>query len=232
MLEGISDDDAWVYVVETNTMQRSFAEMAHSEKAAVITLHHSKMFSQGKRNDILRALELLETPHGDKKNKTVPQFGEQSHTDKHLASQYGLSKTAVARYLRIGKLSAELKGLLDGEQIGLIAAVEISFLRESEQTDLAQCLALNAFSLDIVKAKVLREHSEKGRLDADTIFLILSGELGCKHKHNRTPTVKVAKAVYSKYFRDNQSAREVQSIVEAALALYFTHNMNEGEEVS
>ena len=75
VLEGISDDDAWVYVVETNTMQRSFAEMSHSEKAAVITLHHSKMFSQGKRNDILRALELLENPHDDNKSKTFPQIG-------------------------------------------------------------------------------------------------------------------------------------------------------------
>ena len=50
IFDNISDDDAMVYVVETNLIQRSFSEMKHSEKAAVIALHHSKMFSQGKRN--------------------------------------------------------------------------------------------------------------------------------------------------------------------------------------
>jgi len=52
IFENISDEDALMYVVETNLLQRSFTDMAHTEKAAVIALHHSKMFSQGKRNDI------------------------------------------------------------------------------------------------------------------------------------------------------------------------------------
>ena len=63
ILEDISDDEAQVYVVETNLLQRGFADMSHSEKAAVITLHHSKMFSQGKRNDIIEQLKMLEKPH-------------------------------------------------------------------------------------------------------------------------------------------------------------------------
>jgi len=58
----LTDDEAWVYVIETNLIQRSFSELSHSEKAAVIALQHSKLFSQGKRNDILRELEALENP--------------------------------------------------------------------------------------------------------------------------------------------------------------------------
>lgn len=63
MLENISDDDARAYVIETNLMQRSFLDMTPSEKAEVIALHHSKMFSQGKRNDIIEHLKMLENPH-------------------------------------------------------------------------------------------------------------------------------------------------------------------------
>jgi ParB family chromosome partitioning protein len=37
--------------------------MCHSVKAAVLALHHSKMFSQGKRNDILAQIKMLENPH-------------------------------------------------------------------------------------------------------------------------------------------------------------------------
>ncbi len=57
--ENLSDDDAWIYVVETNVLQRSFADMLPSEKAAVLALRYSKMFSQGKRNDIIAELKML-----------------------------------------------------------------------------------------------------------------------------------------------------------------------------
>ena len=54
ILEDVSDEEAWFYAVETNLMQRSFTDLTHSEKAAVIAVQHSKLFSPGKRNDILK----------------------------------------------------------------------------------------------------------------------------------------------------------------------------------
>ena len=42
-----------------------------------------------------------------------------------------------------------------------------------------------------------------------------------KPKPNRTPTVKVDKAVYARYFKPSQPAKEVQDIVEKALEMYF-----------
>lgn len=46
------DKDAYVYVIEANLLQRSFAELLPSEKAAVLVAHYEKISSQGKRNDI------------------------------------------------------------------------------------------------------------------------------------------------------------------------------------
>ena len=74
--ENLSDDEAWMYVIETNVMQRSFADMLPSEKAAVVTLRHSKMFSQGKRNDIIAELKMLENPQYIKEKTTSPLLGE------------------------------------------------------------------------------------------------------------------------------------------------------------
>ena len=48
----LSDEDAYVYVIETNLLQRSFAELLPSEKAAVLVARYEKISSQGKRNDI------------------------------------------------------------------------------------------------------------------------------------------------------------------------------------
>ncbi len=70
VMDGVSDDEAMIYVVETNLMQRSFTDLTHSEKAAVISLHHGKMFSQGKRNDVLARLESLSNS-GDGKGNTT-----------------------------------------------------------------------------------------------------------------------------------------------------------------
>lgn len=50
---GLSESEAYVYVIETNLMQRSFAELLPSEKAAVMAAHYDKVCCQGKRNDII-----------------------------------------------------------------------------------------------------------------------------------------------------------------------------------
>jgi len=113
ILENISDKDAWVYVIETNLTQRSFSDMSHSERAAVIALHHSKMFSQGKRNDIIKQLEMLEKSHDTTENETSRQVGEKSHSDKRVAEMYSLSSRTVLRYLRLQYLASALMLLVD-----------------------------------------------------------------------------------------------------------------------
>lgn len=222
VLENVTDDDAMVYVIETNLIQRSFADMMHTEKAAVIALHHSKMFSQGKRNDILEQIKMLEKPHEHGENGTLLQVGEKSHTDKKVAEMYSLSRVNVFRYLRIQQLIPALKAMLDNSDIPFVAAVTLSFLKESEQELLADCMERNGLSVDMKKADALRQFSEKGKLNGESVYRILSGET--TPKPNRTPTVKVDKMVYARYFKPNQPAKEVQSIVEKALEMYFGQN--------
>ena len=221
LLENISDDVAWVYVIETNLMQRSFSDMAHSEKAAVIALHHSKLFSQGKRNDILAELEILEKPHDNSDSGTSAQIEQKLYSRELIAKEYSLDRNTVARYLRIHRLSQVIKDRLDNGGIGFIPSVTLSFLQESEQVELDKCMGLNNFKVDMKKADVLRQYSEDGKLDEDAIYLILSGEAVKKPKPNRTPVVKVNKTVYAKYFRPEQSATDIQRIVEKALDMYF-----------
>jgi ParB family chromosome partitioning protein len=219
-----------MYVIETNLMQRSFADMAHSEKAAIIAAQHSKLFSQGKRNDILAELKVLENPHEYKDNGTFAQLAQKFHSDRKVAEMYSLSKDTIARYLRIDKLIPSLKTRLDNGEIAFIPAVTLSFLREEQQEQLDYCLELNGirgFRVDMTKANILREYSDKGKLDPDSIFCILTGEIRQKPKSNRTPTVKIGKTVYARYFKPEQTAAQVQKIVEAALAFYYRNRHNE-----
>jgi ParB family chromosome partitioning protein len=109
--------------------------------------------------------------------------------------------------------------LLDDGNIIISSAVALSFIKESEQTLVADCIERNGLSTDMKKADMLRKFSEKGRLDKESVYRILSGSMA--HKPDRTPTVKVNKTVYAKYFKPNQPAKEVQEIVEKALEMYF-----------
>ena len=54
----LSEEEAYVYVIETNLMQRSFSDLLISEKAAVLKARYEKGACQGKRNAI-RCLQEL-----------------------------------------------------------------------------------------------------------------------------------------------------------------------------
>jgi len=228
VLENISDEDARVYVIETNLLQRSFSDMTHSEKAAVLALHHSKMFSQGKRNDIIEQIKMLENPHDEtpenphehRGNETLSQVGKKSRTHEKIGETYSLSINTVARYLRVHTLILEIKIMLDDGDVAFLSAVTLSYLKIEEQTILVDSMERNKLTVDMKKAEILRAFSEKGKLDVESVYKILSGNP--TPKPNRTPTVKINKAVYSRYFTPNQSAKEVQETVEKALELYFT----------
>ena len=64
-----------MYVIESNVMQRGFENLRISEQAAAVALRHNEMFSQGKRNDILRELELLENPNAEVEESTLTPVG-------------------------------------------------------------------------------------------------------------------------------------------------------------
>jgi len=219
VFENLSDDDAMVYVIETNLIQRSFADMTHSEKAAVIALHHSKMFSQRKRDNIVEQINKLSNPHQYKENDDNGQVDQKLYSRDKTAKEYNLSSKTVARYLRINQLVPALKSRLDNDDFAFIPAVTLSYMKDTEQALIDDCLERNGFSIDMKKADLLRQFTDKGKLNAENVYKILSGQT--TPKPNRTPTVKVNKTVYARYFKPNQPAKEVQEIVEKALAMYF-----------
>jgi ParB family chromosome partitioning protein len=162
---------------------------------------------------------MLENPHDNGENDTCAEIQHKLKSRDIVAQEYGLKRDTVARYLRVNKLISKLKSLLDEGNIVLSSAVTLSFLKESEQEDVADCMECNSLSVDMKKADILRQFSEKGKLNGENVYKILAGET--TPKPNRTPTVKIDKTVYSKYFKPNQPAKEVQETVEKALELYF-----------
>ena len=199
----LSEEEAYIYVIETNLMQRSFSDLAISEKAAVLAERYNKILYQRNREDIIRELSILE---GKEEN-----CGHSDHLLKNrdnLGSEYGLSGSSVARLLRVNELIPEIKSLLDIGKMNLLAAVQLSFTPESIQRAV---VALNV-RVSKEKAALLRED---GITEADVERILIEP----KKKVNQR-SVKVSAETYEKYFREADSDK-VADIIEQALAAWF-----------
>ena len=219
--ENITDEEAWIYVVETNVIQRSFTDMLPSEKATVLALRYSKMFSQGKRNDIIEELERLANPDCNRDKASRGHDVHRPKTRDKLGAVYELDGRSVARYVRVFSLIKVLKERLDDGELTLTVSVELSYLSEAEQQMIENVLADNEYKVDMKKAGLLRSYA--GRLDADLTEQILPGKRSKKPKSIAPSPVKIKHAVYSKYFSPGTKASEIERVVDEALTLYFSN---------
>lgn len=217
--ENLSDHDAWIYVIETNVLQRSFSEMLPSEKAAVLALRYSKMICQGRRNDIIEELKRLGNPDEIKENKTCGIDCHKSKSRDVVGAEYNLKGRAVANYLRINELSVALKIRIDDGEFTIAAAVQLSYLEQEEQQMVEAVLSESEYKVNESKAILLREYT--GKLTPERAEQILSGEFNRKPKKSTAAAFKVKPAIYKKYFTASISQKEFDSIVDEALALYF-----------
>ena len=89
-----------------------------SEKAAVMAAHYDKVCCQGKRNDIIRELKIL---NGEEPDDTCCHNGNKLKSLDVIASEYGFSSRNTARYLRLNYLIQPFKNLMDENKIALLA---------------------------------------------------------------------------------------------------------------
>lgn len=212
--EGLTNEEAEMYVVESNLMQRGFDNLKISEQAAVIAARYNKMFSQGKRNDIIKELQQIENPEQNISEKAV------NNSREKIGAEYGLGRSSVARLLRVDKLLKELKPLVNDGTIAVRAAVNLSYLSEDVQNMLIQFA--KKYKIDIKKSEQLRALADiNGDIGQLTVIKILSGKIN-EVQSPKSKTIKISTDTYSKYFDENAKAEEVTATISKALELYFS----------
>lgn len=227
--ENLTYEEALLIVTETNLRQRSFSDMAESEKAYCLAQHYQAIKSQGKRNDLLSEIEALVTCaqiSSSESTKTSSQVETKLRTDKKLGIEYGLSRANVARYIRISSLTDDLLQLLDNGKIAFMAAYTLSFITDTSlQQHISQRVGLGdmtypgGYKLDMKRAKKLRQDYEASTLNEAVIDLILSG--GLDHEKTSKPkSVKVKPELFDKYFA-GQKQKDIDDMIEKALTAYF-----------
>lgn len=218
--KNLTDEEAMLIVTETNLIQRAFSELNHSEKARILTEIHSAIKEQGKRMELINEIENLSNADEIDKNINFRQIGESYRSDTKVADSYDLSPRAVSRYIRIDTLISELKQRLDYGEIPFTSGVDLSFLKEEEQEVVDSILNEYGFKINIKKSQVLKNLSQGRNFNYDKAKEVLSGKYFDKPK--KLKSFKLKPKLVKTYFKEDQTQKEVEEIIEKALKLYFT----------
>lgn len=219
------DNAAWLIVSASNFYQSSISEMLPSQIAEVVTDFYNAMKQNKSNKKLLKQLDMVDSRMFD---EDTTDNGCGRLTGK-VGENFKLSSRSVSRYIKVNSLTGSLKKLLDEGKIPLRAAVDISFVEDSDlQEVIARILESNNMSLTMDTALTIKQIWQNRELDIlslENILLEKSNENGNEFPENRKRTgFKPMKEIYERYFTNGETADEVQDIVAKALEQYFSGN--------
>jgi len=153
----MDDDTATIIMVDAN-LQRE--ELLPSERAFAYKMKLDAMKRQGKRTDL-----------------TCSQVGNKLAGRKSsdvLAEQVGESKNQIFRYIRLTELTSPLLQMVDDKKFSLNPAVEVSYLKQSEQEMLLEVIRMEDSLPSLAQAKQLKTFSQDGKLNENAILAIMT----------------------------------------------------------
>ena len=148
-------DEAIILMVESN-LQRS--TILPSEKVFSYKMRLEAMNRQGQRNDLTS-------------RPVVPKFSRDALGDKAEES-----RRQVSRYIRLTELIPELFQLVDESRIAFRPAVELSYLKKEEQTELLEEISYTDATPSLAQAIKMKKFSNEGKLSHEVIESIMSEE--------------------------------------------------------
>ena len=206
---GLSEEEAYVYVIEPNLMQRSFSDLLISEKAAVLKARYEKESCQGRRNDIIEEIARME---GKEVPVTCGHGDQRLNTRDMIGKEYELSGSSVGRLLKLNDLIKPFKDMVDRGALYTKVALQLAFLPEEEQNMVYEAIKGKSTKITLEAVMQLRSHS--GALTDAMIKRYLSTEPVKKKCY------KVPGRIVEKYF-EGMDPNMVDSIVEQALEAWF-----------
>jgi ParB family chromosome partitioning protein len=121
----------------------------------------------------------------------------------------------VQRYIRLTNLIPEILQMVDQGKIALTPAVELSYLKESEQKDLLETMESEDCTPSLSQSQQLKKLSQSGELDMDRIF-----ELMRQPKANQEEKLRFDMKDIRRYFPKNYSTEKIQQTILRLLEKY------------
>lgn len=155
-IKDLTRDEAIVYMVESNFQRTTILP---SEKAFAYKMRLEAIKRQGQRTDL-----------------TCAPVEHKLKTRDIIAEQSGESREQIRRYIRLTNLIPELLELVDEGRIKMRPAVELSYLDEDSQRDVALQIDINDCTPSHDQTIRMRKMFESGKLTTEAVEAIMSEE--------------------------------------------------------
>lgn len=203
----MSDDDAIIVMVSSNVQR---LKPLPSERAFAYKMRLDAMKRQGYRTDLTSANDLQKLIQGQTSRDSV-------------AKEAGKSHETIRLYICLTNLIPELLEMVDNSvlddkekpKMALRPAVELSYLTETEQRELLTAMQAEECTPSHAQAIQMRNHSEKGELNADLIQSIMGQE-----KPNQVEQFRIPRERIAKFFAPGTPAQTMEDIIVKALEMY------------
>ncbi|RHR01065.1 MULTISPECIES: ParB/RepB/Spo0J family partition protein [Clostridia] len=181
-------DRAIITLVDSNLQRENILP---SERAFAYKMKSEAMKRQGFRTDL-----------------TSSQVVTKLRTDDKVAQGFGVGRMTVQRFIRLTELIPPILQMVDEGKIALTPAVELSFLKKDEQENLFATMESEEATPSLSQAQRMKQLSQSGQLDMDTIFAIMTEEKG-----NQKETLKINTSKLKKYFPKNTTPKQMEETI-------------------
>lgn len=184
----MDDDAAIIFMVDSNLQRENIlpSERAFSYKMKLEAMKH-----QGERGDL-----------------TSAQVGPKSWAAQVVAEEAGDSKSQVKRYIRLTNLIPEILDMVDEKKIAFNPAVELSYLKPSEQKEFLEAMDYAQASPSLSQAQRLKKLSQEGGCTLDAMCEVMN-----EIKKDELDHVTIKNEVLRKYFPKSYTPKQMQDTI-------------------
>ena len=188
IVKEMDDDAAIIFMVDSNLQRENIlpSERAFSYKMKLEAMKH-----QGQRGDL-----------------TSDQVGQKSWAVNQLADDANESKTQVQRFIRLTNLIPEILDMVDEKKIAFNPAVELSYLKPSEQKEFLEAMDYAQASPSLSQAQRLKKLSQEGDCILDAMCEVMN-----EIKKDELDHVTIKNEVLRKYFPKSYTPKQMQDTI-------------------
>lgn len=129
-------------------------------------------------------LDALKRTAGRPTKENACHNGTHLRSDQELALQVGDSARSIQRYIRLTELIPELLDYVDNKKIGLVMAVDLSYLDEQVQKWVYEYFKENGF-LKTVQVEALKNYPNLSNVTQFSVISIMNDALPKKSKESK-----------------------------------------------
>ena len=191
IVKEMDDDSAIIFMVDSNLQRENIlpSERAFSYKMKLEAMKH-----QAGR------------PSKEKDSQLGNNFGKLS--SEEMAEELGTSKNQIFRYIRLTNLIPEILDMVDEKKIAFNPAVELSYLKPSEQKEFLEAMDYAQASPSLSQAQRLKKLSQDGGCTLDAMCEVMN-----EIKKDELDHVTIKNEVLRKYFPKSYTPKQMQDTI-------------------